>query len=336
MVQDLLSRAVELAIGKTSVAAVPQSPGSPGVAHATSGAADRADRQFDVFISYRRDKGAEVARLLAEKLQSRGYRVFLDVDALGSGEWGKELKDRIDECPDFIAVVTDGYFVRCANPDDVVRREIAHALERKATVVPLLVGEGGIPQDLPPDIGGISAHNGVRYLHEYADQAVDKVCGFLRSTPLLGPERLGSGEVQPRVVLFCALLFMGLWRGAVVGEDLMYTWWIAAGFALAMGLAVDVFVVLPVMVALTAYGNRKNIRRDLLYAGPWAPFWAILVPLMFVITSTFVFIVQRAVWGRSFFLGGLLGSLIAFPMTRIIVESNIWTLVAKSVGLRAR
>ena len=40
----------------------------------------RSDRAYDVFVSYRRDKGSEVARYVAERLAKRGYRVFLDVD----------------------------------------------------------------------------------------------------------------------------------------------------------------------------------------------------------------------------------------------------------------
>lgn len=303
---------------------------------ARASASSHADRDFDVFISYRRDKGAEVARLLAEKLQARGYRVFLDVDALGSGEWGKQLSDRIEECPDFIAVVTDGFFVRCENADDVVRREIAYALARNCTVVPLLVGDAKIPTELPADISGISAHNGVKYLHEYAEQAVEKVCGFLRSTPLLGPERLGTGEAQPRIIVFCVLLFVGIWRGGFVGDDLMYTWWIAAGMGFGMGIMAVFLVVLPAMVALTAYGNRNNIRRDALYAGPWTCLWAILVPFMFLITSTFVFIVQNIVWGRSFLLGGILGGLLSIPITRLVVESNVGGLLSKALGMKTR
>lgn len=332
----VLGRIVDLAIGPrrgstTGPAGDAASSSRPAVA-----ATGRADRDFDVFISYRRDKGSEIARLLAEKLRAKGYRVFLDVDALGSGEWGSQISDRIDECPDFIAVVTDGYFVRCASPDDVVRREIAHALARNAAVIPLLVGDAGIPAGLPADISGISAHNGVRYLHEYADQALEKVCGFLRSTPLLGPERLGTGEAQPRVVLLSVLLLVGVWRGAVVGESLMYTWWIAAAMGLGLGIAAVALVVVPVMVALTAYGNLRNIRRDALYAGPWAPFWAILVPFMFVTTSTIVFVVQRLVWGRSFILGGVLGAALAVLVTRLVIETDAWSLLGKSLGVKAR
>jgi hypothetical protein len=238
----------------------------------------RSDRAYDVFVSYRRDKGSEVARYVAERLAKRGYRVFLDVDSLGSGEWGKELQQRIDECPDFVAVVTDGYFVRCANPDDVVRKEIARALETRATVIPLFVGDGRIPAELPADISGISAHNGVKYLHEYANQAIDKMCGFLQSTPLLGPERLGTGEAQPRIILFCVLFAIGVWRGAVLGDHVGYqgVWWVPPLFGLGMGLLCVPVLVVPTLVVLTIYGKKRRIGLDSLYAGPWTPFWVLV------------------------------------------------------------
>lgn len=328
----LLSRIIDAAIGRHRSPAVDAAVASRPVFQASS----HSQRDFDIFISYRRDKGAEVARVLAEKLKSRGYRVFLDVDGLGSGEWNRQLSERIAECPDFIAVVTDGFFVRCDNSDDVVRQEIAHALARNSTVIPLLVGHATIPSDLPADISRISAHNGVTYLHEYAEQAVDKVCGFLRSTPLLGPERLGTGEAQPRIIVLIVLLVIGIWRGAFVGDDLTFGWQVDAVSGLVMGLMALPLLVLPMMVALTAYGNLRKIRRDALYAGPWALLWAFLVPIMFAATSLFVSVVQRLLWGRSFLLGGILGGLLAIPMSRVVIETNVWDLLAKSLGLKNR
>lgn len=298
----------------------------------------RSDRAYDVFVSYRRDKGSEVARYLAERLSKRGYRVFLDVDSLGSGEWGKELQQRIDECPDFVAVVTDGYFLRCENPDDVVRKEIARALETRATVIPLLVGDGKIPHDLPTDISGISAHNGVRYLHEYANQAIDKVCGFLQSTPPLGPERLGTGEAQPRIILLCVLFAIGIWRGAVLGDHVGHqgVWWLPPLFGLGMGLVCIPVILVPTLVALTIYGKRRRIGLDSLYAGPWAPFWALVIPFMFVLTSILVPAVQGLTGVRSFFLGGVLGGLVAIGLTRFMVATNLWAEVTRALGLSPR
>ena len=313
-------------------------PVTPIVAPTSVTKPARSERQYDVFVSYRRDKGSEVARYLAERLSKRGYRVFLDVDSLGSGEWGKELQQRIDECPDFIAVVTEGYFVRCEHPNDVVRKEIARALETHATVVPLFVGDGRIPPELPPDISGISAHNGVKYLHEYANQAIEKVCGFLQSAPILGPERLGTGEAQPRIILLAVLFAIGVWRGAVLGDNVGYfpAWWVQPLFGLGFGLLCVVVVLVPTLVALTIYGKKKKFERDSLYAGPWTPFWVFVIPSMFLLTSIVVPVVQGATGVRSFFLGGVLGGLLAICLTRFLVATNLWAEVTRALGLSSR
>lgn len=326
---------------KTNEAVDRASDASSSAASASTAASlkpPRSDRAYDVFVSYRRDKGSEVARYLAERLIKRGYRVFLDVDSLGSGEWGKELQQRIDECPDFVAVVTDGYFVRCDNPGDVVRKEIARALETQSTVIPLFVGDGRIPTDLPADIGGISAHNGVRYLHEYANQAIDKVCGFLQSTPLLGPERLGTGEAQPRIILLCVLFVIGVWRGAVLGDHVGHqgVWWSAPLFGLGMGLICIPVILVPTLVALTIYGKKSRISLDALYAGPWTPFWVLVIPFMFLLTSILVPTLQGLTGIRSFFVGGVLGGLVAIVITRFIVATNLWAEVTRALGLSPR
>lgn len=325
---------------KVSSGSSPPCSGTSGSSISASPATKprRSDRTYDVFVSYRRDKGSEVARYLAERLSKRGYRAFLDVDSLGSGEWGKELQQRIDECPDFVAVVTDGYFLRCENADDVVRKEIARALETRATVIPLLVGDGKIPPDLPADISGISAHNGVRYLHEYANQAIEKVCGFLQSTPLLGPERLGTGEAQPRIILLCVLFAIGIWRGAVLGDHVGHqgVWWLPPLFGLGMGLVCIPVILVPTLVALTIYGKRRGIGLDSLYAGPWAPFWALVIPFMFVLTSILVPAVQGLTGVRSFFLGGVFGGLVAIGLTRFLVATNLWAEVTRALGFSLR
>ena len=44
------------------------------------------ETEYDVFISYRRDGGAETAKHLRDVLTERGYRVFFDTDSLRSGD----------------------------------------------------------------------------------------------------------------------------------------------------------------------------------------------------------------------------------------------------------
>ncbi|MBR6592354.1 MAG: hypothetical protein IKK81_07030 [Prevotella sp.] len=40
------------------------------------------NNKYDIFISYRRDGGAQYARILQLMLIQRGYKVFLDYDKL--------------------------------------------------------------------------------------------------------------------------------------------------------------------------------------------------------------------------------------------------------------
>ncbi len=41
----------------------------------------------DIFISYRRDGGSAIAPLLSAQLEDVNFKVFLDTEAIGSGEF---------------------------------------------------------------------------------------------------------------------------------------------------------------------------------------------------------------------------------------------------------
>ena len=58
-------------------------------------------KKYDIFISYRRNLGAETAKHLRDVLQAKGYRVFFDTDTLSSGNFNTELLRVIEECSDF-------------------------------------------------------------------------------------------------------------------------------------------------------------------------------------------------------------------------------------------
>ena len=51
----------------------------------------KANSQYDVFISYRRETGANDARLLQQALKARGYTVFFDYDSLRDGKFDKKI-----------------------------------------------------------------------------------------------------------------------------------------------------------------------------------------------------------------------------------------------------
>lgn len=62
--------------------------------------------KFDIFISYRREGGFEVANLIANKLRLSGYRVFLDIHAMHSGDFSIQLEEQVKKCKDFIWVLS--------------------------------------------------------------------------------------------------------------------------------------------------------------------------------------------------------------------------------------
>lgn len=63
---------------------------------------------YDIFISYRRRGGFETAKHLYDLLTKDGYRVSFDIDTLRNGDFDTELLRRIDECRDFILILSEG------------------------------------------------------------------------------------------------------------------------------------------------------------------------------------------------------------------------------------
>ena len=89
---------------------------------------------YDIFISYRRKgAGAGVAGELQAKLENLGYKVFLDVDEIGSGQFPDQIENAIASCRDFIFVLSPGALDRCSDEEDWVRREIIQAQSQDKT-----------------------------------------------------------------------------------------------------------------------------------------------------------------------------------------------------------
>ena len=94
------------------------------------------NKKYDVFISYRRENGREIARLLQQGLTQRGLRVFFDLDELRDGKFNEALYGAIDAAKNLIIIMSTGALDRCVNEGDWVRRELEHALRKGVNVVP--------------------------------------------------------------------------------------------------------------------------------------------------------------------------------------------------------
>lgn len=75
--------------------------------------AENTEKTLDVFVSYRRSNGSQLASLLKVHLQLRGFTVFIDVERLEAGKFDNNLLDSIKQARHFILVLTPKSLDRC-------------------------------------------------------------------------------------------------------------------------------------------------------------------------------------------------------------------------------
>ena len=116
---------------------------------------------YDIFISYRRGGGKEIARPLKEALASKGYKVFLDFDELTDGFFDERIFQAIDEAPVFMIILTEHALDRCADENDWVRKEIEYALLKNKNIIPVNPDKQfrSFPEEIPEVVkSGIGQH----------------------------------------------------------------------------------------------------------------------------------------------------------------------------------
>ncbi|XP_078335172.1 NAD(+) hydrolase SARM1-like isoform X1 [Crassostrea virginica] len=148
------------------------------------GSSGAFNRPIDVFISYRRVNGSQLASLLKVHLQLRGFSVFLDIEKLKAGKFDENLLNSVKLAKNFILVLTPSALDRCMGDEeqnDWVHKEIVAALDCGCNIIPLL-DNFHWPQSekLPEDMRQITFFNGIRWIHDYQDACVDKLEKFLR------------------------------------------------------------------------------------------------------------------------------------------------------------
>ena len=117
-----------------------------------------------IFISYRRKDGFYPAYLLYKELIGQNFTVFFDLKSLRTGVFPDIIRQNIEDCTDFILIVSDSTFSqRIFQADDWVHRELALALRLNKNVVPVFVN-GTIPDDLPEDIAHIKNRQGLQQI----------------------------------------------------------------------------------------------------------------------------------------------------------------------------
>jgi TIR domain len=130
-----------------------------------------------IFISYRRDDSSAWAGRLSDHLVTNFPRsqVFMDVGNLDPGvDFVEAIETSVSRCEVLIAVIGKRWLVdeegkhRLDNRDDFVRLEIATALKRNISVIPVLVDGALMPRstEIPDDLKPLVRRNALEVSHD--------------------------------------------------------------------------------------------------------------------------------------------------------------------------
>lgn len=146
---------------------------------------------MSVFISYRRDGGKPVAEAIYQAL-CKDYNIFLDTESLRNGRFDSAITDQIKSCSDFLLIVTQTVFDRCAEPDDWILNEAQIALQENKNIIPVFVGLQNFPLNVPETLQEICSYNGVFW--NDTDTVYAKIKTFLVSNRRYKLSVIKSGD----------------------------------------------------------------------------------------------------------------------------------------------
>ncbi len=144
---------------------------------------------YEVFISYRRNGGDILAKLLYETLRYKKYSVFFDHESLSAGVFGEKILATITQSKDVIVVLTGECLERCKNKADWMFLEIREAIKTNKNIT-LVFSEDfkkPSPQELieyPEEIQKLLTYQGYMINVEHYDNTLKKICDGFESRPV--------------------------------------------------------------------------------------------------------------------------------------------------------
>jgi hypothetical protein len=184
-----------------------------------------------IFISYRRQDTAASALGIGQYLEREfgGKNVFIDVDIRAGAKFPAVLEMRIAECKVLLALIGPGWLNaldekgrrRLDDPNDWVRLEIARALNRNVTVIPVRVEGAELPRkaDLPEDIRGLVDHQAAVVTTEGFRNEMAGLVRDIRAIPSPWP----WGRIGASAAAALALLLGGWFSFSYFGPSLSRT-----------------------------------------------------------------------------------------------------------------
>ena len=156
--------------------------------------AEKGAANYDIFISYHRDGGDILAKLLYETLRNKQYSVFFDYESLSSGDYREKILETVRGAKDVIVVLSRDCLERCKNSDDLMCEEITEAINHNKNVMSVFLDNFQMPtqqekQAYPDGVQKLLKMQGYRIEIEHYDNTLRKICNNLESQPILYQEK---------------------------------------------------------------------------------------------------------------------------------------------------
>ncbi len=156
-----------------------------------------------IFISYRREDAGGHAGRLCDRLTTRfgDDRVFMDIQDIKPGQnFEHSIDATMAGCDCVLAVIGPRWLesVRArTGSEDFVRRELAAALARNVTLIPVLVGGARMPsrEALPPELAPLARRNAIDVRDDHFDDDVSRLLASLDASVGATP---GAAPPHPR------------------------------------------------------------------------------------------------------------------------------------------
>lgn len=140
-----------------------------------------------IFICYHPESGAAMAQVIADALKKEDYAVFLYGDLLTGGPFDRDTEEMIDQCSDFILILTPRALDRCANENDPIRSMLRRAFAKKKHVIPVRAERFVHPKTLPQDIRELDEYNAILFKVDFFDHVMRNITGRLIAKPTVVP-----------------------------------------------------------------------------------------------------------------------------------------------------
>ena len=143
----------------------------------------------DIFISYKNDgEGRYFAKGLSDLLKSMGYEVYYNPDEQHSGKFPDRLRKAIEECKDFLLVLTTPCLEQLMRHDkiDWVREELLTAHRNGKNIIPLLMPGVSMPKDkddMPDDLQFLPDNDAINISEPYDKSPLDILTKWINSKP---------------------------------------------------------------------------------------------------------------------------------------------------------